>query len=121
MSPTTIRKIEAGETVRSDKIGAVEKALGMPIGSIRAFQNNGTLPEIPDTTVEHRIEATMLNRGENLYETTTEHGVRYRLESAEGYGASYTWPSPRPLHEIIPHLRKLSALVATAGGLIDTE
>lgn len=121
MSPTTIRKIEAGEKVRSDKTGAIEKALGMPIGSIRAFQKNGTLPDIPDTTVERRIEASMLEKGEKLYEVTTEYGVKYRLEISAGYGASYTWPSPRPLHEIIPHLRKLSALVATAGGLIDTE
>lgn len=119
VSPTTVKKIRSGENVSIQKVAAVETAIGLPVGSIETFQKHGTLPEKPDETSEHQVNAPSLKKGERLFETTTEHGVRYRLEIAEGYGASYTWSSPRPYHEILPHLRSLSSLVATAGGLID--
>lgn len=121
ISPNTYKKVRDGDKVAREKVAAVETAIGLPVGSIAEFKANGTIPEIPSERVEQRVNAPSLKKGERLFEITTDYGVKYRLEIAEGYGASYTWPAPRPYHEIIPHLRKLSDIVAAAGGLIDPE
>lgn len=120
VSRSTVDKIRADEEVKGEKEAAVEKALNIPVGSLKKFRATG----VPPTTntpknEERKIKAPGLKRGEKLYEKDTEYGTRYRLETAEGHGASYTWPTPRPYQEILPHLRSLCAIVATAGGLIE--
>lgn len=119
VSRSTLDKIRSDEYVRPEKQAAVETALKMPEGSIRKFRETGQKPQIEFTNEEQRVTAPSLKRGEKLFEKTTEYGTRYRLETAEGYGASYTWATPRPYHEILPHLRSLCEIVATAGGLIE--
>lgn len=119
VSRSTVDKIRSGEAVKEEKEAAVEKSLKMPVGSLKNFRTTGELPEKAPENEEQQIKAPGLKRGESLFEKTTEYGTRYRLENAEGHGASYTWSTPRPYHEILPHLRSLSEIVATAGGLID--
>lgn len=121
VSVNTYKKIRDGETVGREKAAAVEKALLLPAGAIEDFKKTGKIPEVPQPGSERQISTTSLKKGERLFETTTDYGVKYRLEIAEGYGASYTWPAPRPYYEIIPHLRRLSSIVATAGGLIEQD
>lgn len=120
VSPTTVDKVRRGEDVRGEKVAAVEKAMRMPVGSIQRYKETGEWPEIPSAPQETQIEIPELGRGERLYEKQIDHGYRYRLETADGYGVSYTWPSPQPAHEILPHLRSLATIVATAGGLMDS-
>lgn len=120
VSRSTVDKIRADEEVKEEKETAVELALHISAGSIKKFRATGTLPKINTPESEERkVKAPGLKKGEKLYEKATEYGTRYRLETAEGHGASYTWSTPRPYHEILPHLRSLCAIVATAGGLIE--